>query len=78
MHIGRAWDYFYTSNNETPPFSLFTDTVHATDQGQTLIAYVLYAYLTDDSPVNLSSLTLPDHEAFELQTIAWETYQSNI
>ena len=76
FHVGRAWDYYYRSNNEEPPFSLFTDTVHATDEGQTLIAYVLYAYLTGDSPINLTALTLADDAAFELQTIAWATYQS--
>lgn len=75
VHIGRAWDEYYISNNERPPVTLFTDTVHATEQGQSLIAYTLYAYLTGDSPVNLSPLALSDVRAFELQTIAWETYQ---
>lgn len=75
-HIGRAWDYFYTSNNESPPFSLYRDYAHSTPQGKALIAFVLYAYLTGASPVNLSSLSLADEEALELQEIAWLTYQS--
>ncbi len=77
-HIGRAWDYFYTSNNESPPFSLYRDYAHSTPQGKALIAFVLYAYLTGESPVNLSSLSLADEEALELQEIAWLTYQSSL
>ena len=75
--IGRAWDFFYTSNNESPPFELFADYAHTTEYGQAMIAYVLYAYLTGDSPVYLSSLSLKDDEAFMLQTIAWDTYQAH-
>ena len=77
VHIGRAWDYFYSSNNEAPPFSLFSDTVHASEHGQAFIAYVLYAYLTGDSPVNLTPLTLDKKEATELQSIAWAIYHFN-
>lgn len=74
--IGRAWDYFYTSYNESPPFELFHDYAHATDHGKNLIAFVLYAYLTGQSPVYLSSLSISDDDAFILQTIAWDTYQA--
>ena len=72
--IGHAWDFFYTSNNESPPFSLFVDYAHATPQGKSLIAFVLFAYLTGETPVYLSSLGLDDDEALQLQTIAWDTY----
>ncbi len=74
--IGRAWDYFYTSHNESPPFELFLDYAHATEHGKSLIAYVLYAFLTGNSPVNLSALTLSEDEALELQSIAWATFRS--
>lgn len=77
-HIGRAWDYFYTSHNEMPPFSLYVDYAHATPHGRALVAYVLYAFLTGDTPVNLSSLSLAEQEALELQNAAWQTYQSNL
>lgn len=77
IHIGRAWDYFYTSNDEEPPFSLFSDSVHANIYGQSLISYVLYAYLTGDTPVDLSSLSLNSDEAYSLQIIAWDIYTSN-
>ena len=78
IHIGRAWDYFYTSYSESPPFSLFSDSVHANDYGQSLITYVLYAYLTGESPVYLSSLSLNDDDALILQTFAWDIYQANL
>ena len=74
FHIGRAWDFFYTSYFESPPFALFSDDRHANTYGQTLIAFVLYARLTGTSPIDLSSLSLKDSEALILQTIAWDTY----
>ncbi len=77
VHIGRAWDYFYISNNESPPFELFLDYAHATKQGKRMIAYTLYAYLTGSSPINLSNLSLSAEEATQLQTIAWGTYKAN-
>ena len=76
FHIGRAWDFFYTSYSEVPPFGLFADSVHANTYGQSLIAYVLYARLTGTSPVGLSSLSLSDSDATILQTIAWDTYSA--
>lgn len=76
FHIGRAWDYFYTSYSENPPFSLFSDSVHANTYGQGLITFMLYARLTGESPVYLSSLSLTDEEAYELQVIAWDTYNA--
>ena len=78
IHIGRAWDNFYISYSESPPFSLFSDSVHANSYGQSLIAYVLYAYLTGETPVYLSSLSLTDDEALILQTFAWDIYQANL
>jgi len=77
FHIGRAWDYFYTSHNENPPFSLYLDYAHATDEGKALIAYVLYAYLTDQSPIGLTSFLLSDEKAQLLQNTAWTSYLSN-
>jgi len=77
VRIGRAWDYFYTSYNEEPPFSLYSDQVHATPQGMALISYVLYAYLTGESPVGLPSLTLNEDDALVLQIVALESHQSN-
>lgn len=77
IHIGRAWDYFYTSNDESPPFQLFKDYAHATEQGKSLIAYTLYAYLTGESPINLSGLSLDDQDASPIQTIAWATYKAH-
>tara|TARA_B110000261_G_scaffold72940_1_gene84836 strand:- start:239 stop:1012 length:774 start_codon:yes stop_codon:yes gene_type:complete len=76
FHIGRAWDFFYTSNSEDPPFSLFSDDVHANTYGQSLIAYVLYSSLTGDSTLFLSSLSLNDEEAELLQTIAWDIFNA--
>lgn len=76
MHIGRAWDDLYTSYSETPPFNLWSDSVHASTHGQSLIAYTLYAYLTGETPVNLSSLSLSDADANILQTFAWQTYNA--
>ncbi len=76
IHIGRAWDYFYISNKESPPFELFKDYAHATVHGKSLIAYTLYAYITNESPINLSSLSLSEQEANQLQTIAWATYKA--
>ena len=78
IHIGRAWDYFYTSNDESPSFQLFKDYAHATEQGKSLIAYTLYAYLTGESPINLSDLSLDDQDASEIQTFAWATYKAHI
>lgn len=76
VHIGRAWDYYYKSYKESPPSQLFKDYAHATDPGKSLIAFTLYAYLTDEPPINLSSLSLPEQEAIDLQTIAWATYKA--
>lgn len=76
IHIGRAWDYFHVSYDEKPPFPLFKDYAHATVHGKSLVAYTLYAYLTNESPINLSSLSLSDQEANQLQTIAWATYKA--
>jgi|GEM_PF-4667220 len=70
VHIGRAWDYFYISHKESPPFSLFTDYAHATDQGKSLISFVLYAYLTGNSPIRMDNLSLSEDQAVELQTVA--------
>ncbi len=78
VHIGRAWDHFYTSYNDAPPFSLYLDYAHATPHGKAMIAYVLYAYLTGESPVNLPTLSLPADEALELQSVAWHIYQTNL
>jgi len=77
VHIGRAWDYFYISHKESPPFSLFTDYAHATDQGKSLISFVLYAYLTGNSPIRMDNLSLSEDQAVELQTVAWATYNAN-
>jgi hypothetical protein len=76
IHIGRAWDFFYTSNSESPPFILFSDSVHANTNGQSLISYVLYSYLTGDTAIFLSSLSLNDEDAELLQTIAWDTFNA--
>jgi hypothetical protein len=76
IHIGRAWDDIYTDYSEVPPFNLFSDSVHASTHGQSLIAYVLYAYLTGETPVYLSSLSLSVADANILQTYAWQTYNS--
>ena len=77
VHIGRAWDYFYTSHNENPPFSLYLDYAHPTNEGKALIAYVLYAYLTHESPVGLSYFQLSEYNAQLLQSLAWESYHAN-
>ena len=77
IHIGRAWDYFYTSHSDNPPFSLYLDYAHATDEGKALIAYVLYAYLTGESPVGLHSFLLSDANAQLLQSTAWTSYLAN-
>ena len=76
IHIGRAWDDLYVSYSESPPFNLFSDNVHASEHGKSLITFVLYTYLTGETPVNLSSLFLNDADAFILQTFAWQTYVS--
>jgi len=77
IHIGRAWDYFYTSHNENPPFSLYLDYAHPTEEGKALIAYVLYAYLTGESPIGLYSFLLSEDNALLLQTTAWDSYLAN-
>ena len=77
VHIGRAWDYFYTSHNENPPFSLYLDYAHPTNEGKALIAYVLYAYLTRETPVGLSYFQLSEYNAQLLQSLAWESYHAN-
>ena len=74
--VGRAWKTYEETHAVDPPFSLFSDDRHASVFGQSLIAYVFYAYLTDASPVDRSSLTLSDADALILQTIAWQIYQS--
>ena len=80
--VGRAWkkfteDHGGTLNNEGDlPFSLFSDDRHASTHGQVLIAFVFYAYITGESPVNLDSLNLSDVDAKLLQEIAWSTYQN--
>ena len=77
IHIGRAWDYFYTSHHENPPFSLYLDYAHPTDEGKALIAYVLYSYLTGESPQGLYSFLLSENDARLLQTVAWDSYLAN-
>ena len=77
VHIGRAWDYFYTLHSESPPFSLYVDYAHPTQHGKALISYVLYAYLTGESPLGTPTLTLNADDAQLLQTVAWDSYQAN-
>ena len=73
--IGRAWKDFY-DNYPHAGFSLYSDDRHASTHGQHLIAYVLYAYLTEENPINLSQLSLSSNDALILQTISWDTYQA--
>ena len=74
IHIGRAWDYFYTLHSESPPFSLYLDESNPTDEGKALIAYVLYAYLTGESPQLTLTFGLDSEVAALLQTVAWDSY----
>jgi len=76
VHIGRAWEHFYTQHNESPPFSLHFDYAHPTQEGKALISYVLYAYLTGKTPVDTPILGLDADDALLLQTIAWESHQA--
>ena len=76
VRVGRAWDYFYTLHSENPPFSLYADAEHPTQEGMALISYVLYAYLTGDSPIDTPRLGLSADNALLLQTVAWDSYQA--
>jgi hypothetical protein len=73
--VGRAWKMFDNNYEWSKPFELFSDDRHASGHGQSLAAYVFYAYLTGHSPVGLSSLSLSDSDAAILQDIAWQIYQ---
>ena len=75
IHIGRAWDYFYTLHNEEPPFSLYLDEANPTEEGKALIAYVVYAYVTGESPLLTTTLGLDGDDALLLQNTAWDSYQ---
>ena len=75
IHIGRAWDYFYTLHSEEPPFSLYLDEANPTEEGKALIAYVVYAYVTGESPLLTTTLGLDGDDALLLQNTAWDSYQ---
>lgn len=74
--LGRAWNLFYATYPDVQPFDLFADNVHASTHGQNLISYVLYAYLTNATPVGLPNLGVSDEDAAILQQIAWQTFES--
>lgn len=64
----KAWD-------ARPTLDLyFTDRAHPNLEGYYLNACVLYAALTDRSPVGLDDYGLPADDAFFLQGIAWQQY----
>ena len=70
---GRAWQK-YSADYPSPTFSLFSDDRHASVHGQSLISYLLYSYLTTESPINLHALDLKAEDASILQDVAWQTY----
>ena len=75
IHIGRAWDYFYTLHSEEPPFSLYLDEANPSEEGKALVAYVVYAYVTGESPLLAPTLGLDAEDALLLQNVAWDSYQ---
>jgi hypothetical protein len=54
-----------------------TDRAHPNARGYYLNACVIYAALTDCTPVGLDSFTLPKEEAAFLQDMAWQQYQED-
>ena len=54
-----------------------SDRAHASDSGYYLNACVIFAALTDASPVGLDPFSLSDSQAEFLQKIAWEQYHDD-
>jgi hypothetical protein len=54
-----------------------SDRAHASEQGYYLNACVIFAALTDRSPVGLDSYTLPHEQAAFLQAVAWDQYKDD-